>query len=97
MAASRNRLWPRRPTPIAPSGASWQFSGDAGISTNSSAFTFGNPNAPDGNQVAFIKDTSSMSQSVFMPSGVYNISFMAAQRDCTSPATSRSRSWSMAR
>ncbi len=65
----------------APSGTSWQFSGDAGISTNSSGFTFGNPVAPDGNQVAFIKDTATMSQSVFMSDGVYNISFMAAQRD----------------
>ena len=66
---------------IAPSGASWQFTGDGGISTNSSGFTVGNPNAPDGNQVAFIKDTASMSQSVFMSAGVYNISFLAAQRD----------------
>ncbi len=66
---------------IAPGGTPWQFSGDAGVSANSSGFTFGNPVAPGGNQVAFIKDTASISQSVFMPAGVYNLSFMAAQRD----------------
>ncbi len=65
---------------IAPSGAAWQFSGNAGVSANNSAFTAGNPNAPDGTQVAFIKDTASMSQSVEMAAGVYNLSFMAAQR-----------------
>ena len=29
---------------------------------------------PDGNQVAFIKQTGSMSQSVFLTAGVYNVS-----------------------
>ena len=66
---------------IDPSGPSWQFSGIAGVSANASAFTFGNPIAPDGDQVAFIKDTGSMSQSVYLAAGVYNLSFMAAQRD----------------
>ncbi len=66
---------------VAPSGAAWQFSGTAGVSTNNSTFTTGNPNAPDGAQVAFIKDTASMSQSVDMAAGVYNVSFMAAQRN----------------
>ena len=66
---------------IAPSGTSWQFTGDSGISANSSGFTVGNPNAPDGNQVAFLKDTATISQSVFMSGGTYNISFLAAQRD----------------
>ena len=50
------------------------------MSTNDSGFTAGNPNAPDGNQVAFIKDTGSMSQSVYLAAGIYNLSFMAAQR-----------------
>ncbi len=65
---------------IAPSDPSWQFSGLAGVSSNASALTFGNPVAPDGYQVAFIKDGGSMSQSVYLAAGVYNISFMAAQR-----------------
>ena len=66
---------------VAPSGAAWQFAGAAGISSNASAFTFGNPVAPDGVQVAFIKDTGSMSQSVYLAGGVYNLSFLAAQRN----------------
>jgi hypothetical protein len=64
-----------------PSGTPWQFSGAAGVSANNSGFTAGNPNAPDGNQVAFVKDTGSMSQSVDLAAGFYNLSFMAAQRD----------------
>ena len=43
-------------------------------------FTSGNPNAPDGNQVAFIQGSGSMSQSVDLIAGSYNISFEAAQR-----------------
>ena len=66
---------------IAPGGTAWQFAGLAGVSTNQSGFTVGNPNAPNGNQVAFIKDDGSMSQSVDLDAGVYNLSFMAAQRD----------------
>ncbi|MGO9109701.1 MAG: DUF642 domain-containing protein [Thermoguttaceae bacterium] len=65
---------------VAPSGTSWQFSGVAGVSSNASSFTFGNPVAPEGDQVAFIKDNASMSQSVYLAAGVYNLSFMAAQR-----------------
>ncbi|MGA2257257.1 MAG: hypothetical protein ABSG53_21590, partial [Thermoguttaceae bacterium] len=66
---------------VAPSGTPWLFSGLAGVSTNNSAFTAGNPNAPDGSQVGFIKDDGSMTESVWMPAGTYNLSFMAAQRD----------------
>lgn len=65
---------------IGPSGSGWNFSGIAGISTNQSGFTGTNPNAPDGLQVAFLKDTGSMSQSVYLAAGIYNISFLAAQR-----------------
>jgi hypothetical protein len=64
----------------APSGTAWQFSAAAGISTNKSHFTDNNPNAPDGYQVAFIQGTATMSQSVDMDAGLYNLSFMAAQR-----------------
>jgi hypothetical protein len=66
---------------IAPSGASWQFTGDGGVSSNGSAFTTGNANAPDGTQVAFLKNNATMSQSVYLAAGFYNISFMAAQRN----------------
>jgi hypothetical protein len=66
---------------VAPSGTSWQFTGDSGVSANNSAFTSGNPSAPDGSQVAFIKDTATISQSVYLGGGIYNLSFMAAQRE----------------
>ena len=50
------------------------------MSGNASAFTVGNPNAPDGTQVAFIKNNGSISQTVYLDAGVYNLSFLAAQR-----------------
>jgi len=64
----------------APGNCPWQFSGIAGVSANNSAFTVGNPNAPSGTQVAFIKNTGSMSQPVYLDAGVYNLSLLAAQR-----------------
>lgn len=66
---------------IAPAGSGWQFAGVAGITSNYSGFTQNNPNAPDGVQAAFLKNTGSISQSVDLAAGFYNISFMAAQRD----------------
>ncbi len=64
----------------APSGSGWQFSGAAGVTTNGSAFTLGSANAPDGNQVAYLKDNAVMSQSVSFAAGTYDISFLATQR-----------------
>ena len=58
----------------------WQFTGIAGVSANNSAFTTGNPPAPSGNQVAFIQNLGSMSQSVYLQGGVYNLSALATQR-----------------
>jgi hypothetical protein len=66
---------------IAPTGSPWQFTGDAGITTNKSAFNLYGPNAPDGEQAAFLKETGSISQSVYLAAGFYNLSFDAAQRD----------------
>ena len=40
----------------------------------------GDPNAPHGTQVAFIKDNASISQTVYLDAGVYNLSLLAAQR-----------------
>jgi hypothetical protein len=65
----------------APDGSPWQFGPGTGISNNNSAFTSGNSNAPDGNQVAFIQRGGSMSQSVYLNTGTYNLSLMAAQRE----------------
>ena len=39
------------------------------MSGNGSGFTAGNPNAPDGTQVAFLQGTGSMSQSVYLNAG----------------------------
>ncbi len=67
-----------------PSGSPWTFTGSAGVAGNGSGFTIGNPNAPEGSQVAFLQtgadEIGSMSQSVYLPSGTYTISFKAAQR-----------------
>jgi predicted RecA/RadA family phage recombinase/DNA-directed RNA polymerase subunit K/omega len=62
----------------APNGSPWQFSAGAGVCSNGSAF--GNPPAPDGVQAAFIQSTGSMSQSVYLDAGTYNLTFLAAQR-----------------
>jgi uncharacterized protein YabE (DUF348 family) len=70
----------------APGGSPWQFSGSAGISSNGSALTSGNPNAPDGTQVGFLQGTGSMSQSVYLDVGSYSLSFEAAQRAGSSQA-----------
>ena len=64
-----------------PTGSPWTFAGKAGISGNGSGFTAGNPNAPDGAQVAFIQTTGSFSQSVAnWTAGSYTVSFETAQR-----------------
>jgi hypothetical protein len=63
-----------------PNGSPWQFGQGTGVSSNSSAFTSDNPDAPDGNQVGFIQRGGVMSQSVYLSAGTYNISMMAAQR-----------------
>ncbi len=65
---------------VAPQSSPWKFSGIAGVSNNNSPFTQGNPNAPSGTQVAFIQDNASISQTVTLDAGVYNLSMFAAQR-----------------
>ena len=65
----------------APTGASWVFTGGAGISGNNSPFTSGNPPAPEGVQVAFLQSSSSqMAQSANLNAGTYTLSIRAAQR-----------------
>jgi hypothetical protein len=63
-----------------PSGSPWTFSGSAGVSGNGSAFTAGNPNAPEGNQVAFLQSYGGLSQTLTFAAGSYSLSFDAAQR-----------------
>jgi hypothetical protein len=64
-----------------PAGATWSFSGLAGISGNASPFTVDNPDAPEGVQVAFVQETGSISQTInSWPSSFYQLTFSAAQR-----------------
>ena len=48
-----------------PVGTPWFYSGGAGVASNGSGFTAGNPNAPEGTQVGFLQTTGSFSQ--FLP------------------------------
>jgi Protein of unknown function (DUF642) len=63
-----------------PTGAAWTFSPAAGVAANSSGFTAGNPDAPDGAEVAFLQQDASVSQSASLPAGTYAVTFNAAQR-----------------
>src|SRR5678815_2654872 len=47
-----------------PPGGSWSFAGPSGLSSNKTAFTIGNPNAPVGTQVAFIQGTATVAQAL---------------------------------
>ena len=67
-----------------PAGASWTFSGaspsGSGLLANGSAFS--NPNAPQGNQAAFVQEYGTISQPVsgLIPGTNYTILFQAAER-----------------
>jgi uncharacterized repeat protein (TIGR01451 family) len=63
-----------------PTASPWTWVGQAGVSGNSSGFTSGNPNAPQGSQVAFLQNAGSFSQAVTLTAGSYAISFSATQR-----------------
>src|SRR5262245_18400790 len=63
-----------------PADTAWLFIGAAGVSGNGSGFTAGNPNAPQGAQVAFLQQTGRFLQFVNLAAGTYQLSFQAAQR-----------------
>jgi RHS repeat-associated protein len=67
-----------------PVGGSWTFAGNSGISGNGSGFTFTNPAAPEGVQIAFLQmgSASVISQSIsgFLANTNYVVTFYAAQR-----------------
>jgi hypothetical protein len=63
-----------------PTGSAWTFQGASGLSANGSLFTAGNPNAPEGSQVAFVQNDGIISQAVALTAGSYSFSFLAAQR-----------------
>ena len=65
-----------------PTGSAWSFAGSSGLSGNNSNFTSGNPNAPQGSQVAFLQAQGSISQTItFAAAGSYQLTFDAAQRE----------------
>ncbi len=66
----------------APENASWTFTGASGIAGNNSGFTNNNPDAPEGDQVAFLQGANSrFCQSInITESGTYQLYFFAAQR-----------------
>jgi hypothetical protein len=80
-----------------PSGDAWVFSGvpgnGSGVTGNGSAFTADNPPAPEGNQVAFLQKTGSISQSItgLQTGTVYQILFLAANR--ATPGFNAGQSW----
>lgn len=65
--------------------APWNFNTSAGISRNNSAFL---SNAFDGDAVALLQSTvgghGSISQDLALPTGTYQVSFLASQRNYTS-------------
>jgi hypothetical protein len=64
-----------------PTGSAWTFTGQSGVTGNNSAFTSGDGNAPQGNDVAFLQEQGSISQVVpNWIAGSYQISLSAAQR-----------------
>jgi hypothetical protein len=63
-----------------PTGSPWTFSGSAGVAGNGSAVTSGNPNAPQGTQVAWEQDGGTVSQAVSFAAGSYTLSLEAAHR-----------------
>jgi hypothetical protein len=69
-----------------PAGGGWTYSGTpgngSGVTANASAFTSGNPSAPQGTQVAFIQGVATISQTVagLTPGTTYSVTFAWAQR-----------------
>src|SRR5439155_1641517 len=59
-----------------PAGTPWTFVGGAGVSGNGSAFTSGNPDAPEGTQVGFLQVDGAFSQVVTgLAAGTYALTF----------------------
>jgi hypothetical protein len=60
--------------------AAISYTGTAGVAGNGSAFTAGNPDAPEGTQVGFLQGTGSISGSGNLAAGTYIVTLTAAQR-----------------
>jgi hypothetical protein len=80
-----------------PSGAFWTFSGSAGNGSGllGNGSGFGNPNAPEGTQAAFVQSYGTISQTLsgFTPGVNYTITYSAAQR--SGPDQHGGESWNV--
>ena len=66
-----------------PTGSSWTFNDGSGVARNASAFTFANPPAPEGLQVAFVQGGDAVISTPLnglTPGAEYLLVFSAAQR-----------------
>ncbi len=63
-----------------PAGSGWTFANGSGLSRNATAFTSGNPSAPQGAQVLFLQGVGAASRTLNFAAGYYLFSFSAAQR-----------------
>ena len=63
-----------------PTGSAWTFDGGSGLGANGTGFTYGNPSAPDGGQVAFLQTLGTFRQTGTLAAGTYALTFSAAQR-----------------
>ncbi|GAB2852936.1 FG-GAP-like repeat-containing protein [Hymenobacter ruber] len=60
-------------------GASWTFSGGAGIAAQGTGFSPATP--PQGSQVAFVQGTGQLQQTLTLGTGTYRVRFYTAQRN----------------
>jgi streptogramin lyase len=63
-----------------PAGSPWAFTGGAGLTVSGGGFAAANPPAPQGNQILFLQQTGTATQSIDFAAGSYQITFRAAQR-----------------
>lgn len=64
----------------APTGSVWNFSPGSGMAANGSPLTSGNPNAPEGVQVAFVQNNGALTNTISFDAGQYQVIVSAAQR-----------------
>jgi hypothetical protein len=66
-----------------PTNTDWTFTGTSGIVENGSVY--GNLNAPEGTQAAYIQESAEISQEIYITNtDTYNITFQTAQRNTQS-------------
>jgi RHS repeat-associated protein len=63
-----------------PTGGSWVFAGQSGISTRFGAMAVNNPTPPQGTQVGFLQNNGAFGQTLSFTGGSYTLTLSAAQR-----------------